>query len=108
MLVANGNIESMLGTALLLVTFNGFTHLMTVRILLELNNSCVLGTDFVIQFGLVIDGKVRQLWSADKSIIKFAFDSKFKDDLDTCRGITLLSDTERDQIKVFLGRVIPP
>ena len=40
--------------------------------------------------------------------IKFASDSKFKDHLDTCRSIALLFDTERDQLKVFLGRVIPP
>ena len=64
--------------------------------------------DFVTQFGLVIDGKVRQLWLADEPIIKFAFDSKFRDDPDTCRGIALLSETERDKLEVFLGRVIPP
>ena len=104
-LMANGNIESMLGTALLPVTFNGVTHLMTVRILLGLNDSCILGTDFVTQFGLVIDGKVRQLWLADEPIIKFAFDSKFRDDPDTCRGIALLSETERHKLEVFLGRV---
>ena len=81
---------------------------MTIRILPGLNDSCVLGTDIVTQFGLVIDGKVRQLWLSDKPIIKFAFDPTFKDDLDAYRGIALLSDTERDQLKVLFGRVIPP
>ena len=80
---------------------------MMVRILLGLNNSCRLGTDFVTQFGMVFDGKIRQLWLVDKPIIKFSFGSKFKDDHDTCRGIGLLSNTERDQLKVFLSRVIP-
>ena len=81
---------------------------MTVRILPGLNDSCILGTEFVSQFGLIIDGKVRQLWLSEKPIIKFAFDSKFKDDPDTCRGIASLSETERDQLEAFFGRVIPP
>ena len=59
-------------------------------------------------FGLVIDGKFRQLWLSEKPIIKFALDPQFQDDLDACRGIALLSDTERDQIKGFPGQVIPP
>ena len=105
--MANGNIESVLGTALLPVTFNGVTHLMTVRILPGLNDSCILGTDFVTQFGLVIDDKVRQLWFSDKPIIKFAFGSKFKDVPDTCSGIAFLSEAERDQLEVFHGWVIP-
>ena len=75
MLMANGNSKSMLGKALLPVTFSGVTHVMTFRILPGFNDSCVLGTNIVTQFGLVIDGKVRQLSLADKRIIKFAFDS---------------------------------
>ena len=93
-LVDTGSTKTFLGS--LNVTFNGVTHLMTIRILPGLNDSCVLGTDFLTRFGLVIDGKVRQLWLSEKLIIKFTFDPKFNDDLDACRGIALLSDTERD------------
>ena len=104
--MANGNIKPVLGTALLPVTFSGVTHVMMVRISPGSNDSCVLSTDFVTKFGLIIDGKVRQLWLADRRVIKFGFDSKFKDDLDTCRGIALLFNTKRDQLKVFLSPVI--
>ena len=67
--MANGYIEFVLGTALLPVNFSGVTHLMTVRIFPGLNDSYVLGTDFVTQFGLVIDGKVLQHWLAYKLIV---------------------------------------
>ena len=60
-LMANRNIETVIGTARLPNTLGGVTHVMKIRILNGLNDSHVLGTDFVLKLGLIIDGKVRQM-----------------------------------------------
>ena len=44
---------------------------------------------------------------ADKPLIKFAFDFKFNDNLDTCKNITFLTRTEKSTLKEYLERVIP-
>ena len=52
----------------------------------------------------------RQLWSADEPIVNFAFglpaDTETNNEI--CKGIALVLDTEKERLKIFLERVIPP
>ena len=49
----------------------------------------------------------RQLWSADEPIVKFTFGLPADNEPEFCKGIALLLDTEKDQLKQFVERVIP-
>ena len=107
-LMANDTMETIIGEAHLPITFSGTTHIMDVKIIPGLADTCVLDMDFGEIFGIVMHLRDRQLWLADEPIIKFAFDRKDVDTSNFCNGIALLQDTEKEQLEQFLKRIIPP
>lgn len=106
-MLANGSIESIAGEVILPITLAGVSREMTIRIVPELTDECVLGIDFMEKFGIVIDTSIQRLWLAEKPIIRIEFNksgSKMNDN--SCFGIVLLSDNERREIELLVQKLI--
>ena len=107
-MMANRSIEAVIGEACLPVTFSETMHSTDFNIIPGLPDTCVLGMDFAEQCGIVLHLRDKQLWLAYEPIIKVAFRTADRDSFDTCKGITLLDESEKVKLDQFLSVVIPP
>ena len=106
--MANGNIESVMGIALLPISLGGVTHKCPIRIAPGLMDVFVLGMDSAKRFGLVIHTRDEEIWMADEPYTKHHFGKLDEDEFEVCKGIALLSGEEKEELSNFLKKVLPP